>query len=202
MGQKKLYSQSEEQLFIDDYFSDKQNGKFLDVGAYDVFRFSNVRSLFEKGWGGILVEPQPANFNGIKEHYKDDKRIEVLNIAIGETSGEIDFYESDGDAVGTTDVEHMKKWGAAGVKYTKIKVPQLSVSDFMHEYCDKVDFISIDTEATNMAVFRAVPEFVWQQIRMLCIEHDNCKQEIEEKLSKYGFNVLYTNAENIILAKP
>lgn len=195
------YSQNAEELYILDYFADKPNGRFIDIGSYDIFRFSNVRALYERQWDGVMVEPAPKNFKAIADHYKDEPRIKVLNVAVGEVGGEIDFYESDGDAVGTTDEAHMKKWGDAGVKYSKIKVQQVSVVDFMNEYCKDVDFISIDTEATNVAVFRAIPDFVWEQIKMLCIEHDLHQKEIEDKLSGFGFFKLYENGENIILAK-
>lgn len=202
MEEKKQFSQNSEELFILDYFEKQEKGRFIDIGAYDIERFSNVRALYLKGnWGGVLVEPQPENYAAIAEHYKDDPKIEVLNVAIGEKSGEIDFYESNGDAVGTTDEEHMKKWKDGGVQYTKIKVKQLSVFEFMHEYCHDVDFMSIDTEATNIIVFRNIEDWVWKQIRMICIEHDQHQQEIEEKLTTFGFTKLYENAENIIMAK-
>lgn len=196
------WSQNSESAFVIDYFSDTPTGKFMDIGSYDVFRFSNVRDLYEKGgWFGIMVEPAPANFRAIADHYKDEPRIEVLNVAIGAESGEIDFYESNGDAVGTTDLDHMKKWSDGGVKYTKIKVKQVSVNEFMHEYCVDVDMLSIDTEATNMVIFRNMPEFVWKQIRLLVIEHDGFQKEIEDKLTDYGFIKLYENGENLLLAK-
>jgi FkbM family methyltransferase len=198
---KMKYSQGDEEAFILDFFSDKPNGKFLDIGAYDVFRFSNTRRLYELGWEGILVEPAPQNYKAIADHYAGDERIKVLNVAIGETNGEIDFYESDGDAVSTSDLAHMKKWGDAGVKYSKIKVPQISVVDFVGKYAKDADFLSIDTESTNMVVFRNIPEWVFEQISLLCIEHDGHHEEIEEKLEKYGFMKLYLNAENIILGK-
>lgn len=195
------YSQNSEELYILDYFSGKQDGKFIDIGAYDVFRFSNIRALYEKGWGGILVEPAPQNYKDIADHYKDEPSVNVLNVAVGETNGEVDFYESDGDAVGTTDAAHMKKWGDAGVKYSKIRVQQVSVADFMNEHCKDIDFLSVDTESTNIHVFRNIPDFVWEQISMLCIEHDGHYDEIEEKLTDFGFVRLYFNGENIILAK-
>jgi FkbM family methyltransferase len=195
------FSQSDEENFILFQYKDKPNGKFIDIGAYHVERFSNTRALYLAGWSGILIEPSPKNYQAIADHYKDEERITVLNVAIGKETGEIDFYESDGDAVSTSEIDHMKKWGAAGVKYKKIKVLQLAVEAFMTIYCKDVDFLSIDTEATNMEVFRCIPNFVWEQISMLCIEHDQHQHEIEDKLSQFGFNTLYVNAENIILAK-
>lgn len=201
MEESKLYSQNSEQLFIMDYFSDKPTGKFIDIGAYDAIRFSNVRALFEKGWSGVLVEPAPENYRGIKEHYEGEPRIEVLNVAIGATNDEIDFYDCGGDAISTTDLDHMKKWGDAGVKYTKIKVKQMSVEDFMNEYYFDHEFLNIDTEATNIIVFRNIPDWVLGKVKMICIEHDNYQTEIEERLKSFGFTTRYVNAENIILAK-
>lgn len=194
------FSQNSEELFILDYFSDKQVGSFIDIGAFHVEKFSNTRALYLKGWSGILVEPAPKNYEAIDKHYEGNSRISVLNIAIGDKTGEIDFYACE-DAVSTSNEAHMEKWHKAGVPYEKITVPQLSADSFMRQYCQDVDFISIDTEATNIEVFRNIPDFVWEQIKMLCIEHDGFIEEIKTKLADFGFTTRYVNAENIILAK-
>lgn len=199
--EKKLFSQNSEQLFIMDYFSDKPTGKFIDIGAYDTERFSNVRSLYLDGWKGVLVEPAPSNYKGIADNYADDKDVVVLNVAIGAENGIIDFYDCNGDAISTTDEAHKTKWEAAGVKYTKIQVPQMEVVEFMEQYARDCNMMSIDTEATNMVVFRNIPDWIWEQISLLVIEHDTCQDEIEEKLKPFGFVTLYINSENIVLAK-
>ncbi len=198
---KTKFSQNDEEFFILKHFKGKINGNYLDVGAYHITRFSNTRALYELGWAGVLVEPQPENYKAIADHYKDEERIQVLNFAVGETTGDITFYESNGDAVGTTDEEHMKKWGAAGVRYTKITVPQMNVVDFFNEYGKDVDMLSIDTESTNITVFRLIPDWVWERLSLLVIEHDGNLLEINEKLRPFGFNTIHINAENIILAK-
>ena len=87
------------------------------------------------------------------------------------------------------------------VKYNKIHVQQVNAKEFFDTYFDDVDLLSIDTEATNMELFRAIPHYVWERISVLVIEHDGGVEEIENTLKPYGFeNVLY-NAENIIMAK-
>lgn len=197
-----MYSQSSEESFVLQRFKDHKGGKFLDVGAYDTFRFSNTRCLFERGFSGVMVEPAPKNFKNIADHYAGDENIQVLNFAVGEPSGEIVFYESDGDAVSTSDKFHMEKWKKGGVNFTEIKVKQVGVEDFFNQYGHGVDLLSIDTEATNMELFRHIPAWVWDEITMLIIEHDNSQEEIETKLTPFGFETLYVNAENIILAKP
>jgi FkbM family methyltransferase len=195
------YSQTHEEEFILDYFSDTPIGKFIDIGAYHVETFSNTRALYLLGWSGILVEPSPVQFNAIYEHYKNEPRITTLNVAVGDYNGELDFYEVKGDAVSTSDEAHMKKWANAGVVFDKIKVPQIKTKDFFDEYCHGVDFLSIDTEATNMAVFNAIPDYVFEQIKLFCIEHDYKHEEIKERLRDFGFYQLYFNGENIILGK-
>lgn len=194
------YSQNQEEKFILEYFNEIPDGKFIDIGAYDVFKFSNVRALYEEGWRGILVEPSPTNYKAISEHYELATRIEVLNCAVGTTGGEIDFYACD-DAVSTTDIKHRDKWQAAGVPYTKIKVMQVNVIDFMNQYCKGIDFLSIDVESTNIQLFRAIPDFVFEQIKLLCIEHDGNQAEIEGRLVRFDFKTIHINAENIILGK-
>lgn len=195
-----MYSQHDEELFILDYFKDQPKGKFIDIGAYNVEKFSNVRALYLKGWSGILVEPSPENFAAIEKHYQFEPAIEVLNCAVGTTGGEIDFYSCE-DAVSTSDINHKNKWEAAGVPYQKIKVNQVNVIDFMNQYCKDIDFLSIDTESTNIQLFRMIPDFVFEQIKMICIEHDENQEEIEARLKRFGFTTRYTNAENIILGK-
>jgi FkbM family methyltransferase len=194
------YSQNQEEKYITEYFQNK-TGKFIDIGAYDVFRLSNTRKLFELGWCGILVEADPTNYKAIADYYKDEPRIEVLQTAIGISNEDLVFYTSGGDAVSTSDVNHKTKWEKGGVNYNQITVPQLHILEFLEQHGKDTDFISIDTEATNMDIFRAIPEWFWNQISMLCIEHDNCVVEIVSKLESFGFQTKYLNAENIILAK-
>lgn len=197
----KKFSQSDEQIFILDHFKNKAIGKFIDIGAYHVEKFSNTRALYLNGWNGLLIEPQPENYQAIAGHYAGEPRIEVLNFAVGEPAGDVTFYESNGDAVGTTSEQHMQKWSEGGVKYSKITVPQMGVVDFFDKYGHGTNFLSIDTEATNFELFQHIPDWVWEEIEMLCIEHDTHNEEIEEKLSRFGFTTLYINSENIILAK-
>ena len=40
-----------------EYFQDNKDGFFVEVGAYDGWRWSNTLSLVESHWSGIMIEP-------------------------------------------------------------------------------------------------------------------------------------------------
>ncbi len=196
-----MYSQNNEEKIITDYFAEKPAGKFIDIGAFHVFELSNTRKLFELGWNGVMVEADPLNYKAIADHYENESRIEVLNVAIGVSNDDLEFFSSGGDAVSTSVQEHREKWQKGGVNFETIKIPQLHVAEFLEANGKDASFISIDTEATNMQIFNAIPDWFWQQIDMICIEHDNCIVEIVGKLEPFGLETKHLNAENIILCK-
>ena len=195
-----MYSQNAEQSYITEYFNGKI-GNFIDIGAFHPYKFSNTRRLYELGWSGVIVEPAPSLFKLFEETYKDDPRITLLNQCIGDITGHVTFYESEGDAVSTTNIEHKIKWEKAGVPFKEITVPMMETTWFFNQYCKNVDFISIDTESTNMNIFRRIPDWVWKEISMLCIEYDQQHIEIKGTLVDFGFKEIHRNAENLILAK-
>lgn len=199
------YSQNNEQEFIENYFLNYGNGnggKFLDIGAYDPFKFSNTRCLYEKGWRGIYVEPSPICFERFKETYGKDPRIQLLNYAISTNDGSIIFYESNGDAISTTSIQHKDKWErGAGVKYQEIIVPTMSMAKLLSQFGADIDFLSLDTESTNIELFELLPNDFLHRLKMICIEHDNHYVQIENKLQSFGFRKIHINGENLIMAK-
>jgi len=194
------YSQNEEESFIVDYFKDKI-GKFIDIGGYHPFIFSNTRKLYEMGWKGIIVEPSPICIKAFIKEYEKDERIVLINKAVSDSNGMIKFYESNGDAVGTSDEVHKQIWSNGGINYTEISVPTISMNSLLAEHGGDVNFLSLDTESTNMKLFDLLPEWFFKQIEMICIEHDGHFEEIIERLSPYGFKAIYQNNENVICAK-
>lgn len=202
VNNKGLYSQGAEENFVLEELGDKPPAKYLDIGAFHTFTFSNTRRLYELGWVGCLLEPQKVNYEAIAAHYRHDPRMTILNVALGETTDMVTFYDSGSDAVGSTSAEHRDRWAASGIKYTETKVHQISVDSFLKLHCTPdVKMISLDTESTSMPIFRLFPDWVWEQIDVLVIEHDGFFSEVEEKLNPFGFFKVYLSGENIIMSK-
>ncbi len=200
-----MYSQNLEQQYIVNYFAQNTSGgsrKFLEIGAYDAFKFSNTRALFETGFNGIMVEPSPACFARLKEVYGNEMRIHLINAAIAENDGVVTFYEAGGDAIGTTDPDHKLKWErGANVQYKQITVPAMSMQRLMSQFGMDIDFLSLDTEGTNFKLFNLLPNYFLHRLKCICIEHDGKNQEIMAKLNSYGFRQIYLNNENLVAVK-
>lgn len=63
------YSQCEEDKFLNEnFFKNKKNGVYIELGALNGVLYSNTK-FFEDNlnWTGILIEPHPIMFKGLKE---------------------------------------------------------------------------------------------------------------------------------------
>lgn len=194
-----MYSQNKEEQFITDYFKNKNDGFFVDIGGYNPFKFSNTRKLYELGWSGAYVEPSAICFQNFEKEYKDNLKISLFNFAIGSYNGHIEFYEANGDAISTTSTHHLEKWKKVG-KFDKKQVEIKEINEFLSQF-ENIDFISIDVESTNIELFNLVQDKYWTNIKMICIEHDNYNEIIKNKLTKFGFKQIHINGENLIMAK-
>lgn len=199
-----MYSQNNEEQFITQYFRNNlpNGGRYLEIGSFNAFIFSNTRALFEMGWSGVLVEPNPICMQGLIDVYGKEPRIKLIEAAVTNSDGTIKFFMPNGDAIGTTDTSHKKKWEEnAGVKYSEIEVKTISMQNLLKEHGEDIDFINIDVEGTNMSLFYLIPDDFFRRLKMICIEHDYQNKIIEQKLTAFGFKTLLLNGENLIMAK-
>jgi FkbM family methyltransferase len=196
------FSQNDEENYILDYFSGLTNGKLIEIGAYDPFKFSNTRALIEQGWSGVLVEPDPICYARLNAEYSETERITLIQKAITEADGEITFYSSGGDAIGSTSIAHKQKWEQGyKVKFTETTVPTLAMYNLLEQYGEGCDFINIDVEGCNLDLFHLIPIDFIQKVKMICIEHDGHLDHMKSVLATEGFRFIMSNAENLIMAR-
>jgi FkbM family methyltransferase len=61
---------------------------FIQVGVCDGITADPLRKYIERcGWRGVLVEPQAAAANALRELYRDNTRIQILQAAVDGTTG-------------------------------------------------------------------------------------------------------------------
>jgi len=170
-------------------------GRFLDIGSYHAFHFSNVRALYERGWSGVMVEPSPGPFDSLLREYGNDDRVTLVCAAVG--NGDLASLFTTHDALSTT----VKSWyeglkaqpGYQGGFYGSFLAPTVTLLDLMP--LGPFDFVSIDTEGTSGEIFRDLLSL--RTPRCICVE----QTQPDLVAMQCGYEVAYQNGTNVIYVK-
>jgi FkbM family methyltransferase len=165
----------QDKILDEQIFKGKRNGIFVEVGALDGFGASNTY-FFEKerGWSGLLIEPNPIEFNkmalidrplSIKENCAiSDTEMDINFLSIGGPcnvlSGIMEFYNSKHlDRINNElnmyagyPVGHELHSTRDLIKMKAVRLQTL----FDKHNMTKVDLISIDVEGAEMQVLESI----------------------------------------------
>jgi FkbM family methyltransferase len=188
------YSQLGQDRFIDEYYNQKENGVFLDIGAHDGKTLSNTYFLEKtRNWRGICVEAQPVLFEDLNKNRSSTN----LNCAISNYNGEIEFTFVDGYAnmlSGISDdyndshknriTNEVERHGGS---INKIIVKARTLQDVLDEYnIYDIDFCSIDTEGSEFRIVQSI-DFTKTNIKVFIIENNYQDTIIKDFLEKNGY---------------
>jgi FkbM family methyltransferase len=56
---KAIFPYEDEARLKDEFFADRRDGFFVEVGANDPEKWSQTFAFEQRGWSGVLIEPQP-----------------------------------------------------------------------------------------------------------------------------------------------
>lgn len=202
-------SQVQQDLVLDQQiFKGKTNGVFVEVGALDGFGASNTW-FFEKerNWSGLLIEPNPIEFNKMVNHPRDLSHKE--NCAISDIEQEITFLSIEGpcnvlsgikefynlqhiDRI-NRELEMYKNYPEGHELYSRkeeIKMKAVRLQSLFDKYgITKVDLISIDVEGAELQVLNSI-DFSKTSIDVLLIENNYGLQKETEFLINRGYKLL------------
>jgi FkbM family methyltransferase len=149
------YAQNMEDYHLDVAFGGAHQGRYIDVGGGHPVAGSVSFWFYQRGWSGIVVEPQP---DLAALHRRLRPRDTVVEAVIGRTSGEIDFFKIDRlHGLSTTVRGHAEAAGLHGVGFQTMKLPSISLADLCRTYeIDTVDFLKIDVEGGERDVLEGV----------------------------------------------
>ena len=74
------------------YFGCRDDGFYVEVGAYDGLFASNTWGLAQRGWHGLLIEPIPPLADKCRRNYARFERIQVLQVAAGDCQKAIPLH--------------------------------------------------------------------------------------------------------------
>jgi len=195
-----MYSQNDEEKYILGHFAGV-TGRFYDIGAADGKLLSNTYALLKQGWRGVEVEPDPINFIYMRKGLSDfQDQVDMVNAAVSTTKGLTPFWDSGGNLVSTISENH----------YHACR-PQFPYMENLTYYINPVtpaelfdtfgpaEFISLDVEGNNLAVFRELP-FAWPELSMICVELEE-PDKMVALAAEHGFRELHRTSENLLLAR-
>lgn len=166
----------------------KRNGFFVEVGTGDGERLSNTFMLERKfGWRGLLFEPNRQFYSDVRQcrsaivdcraaYSSDGETLTFLESAIaGELSTLSQFADTDNSQRG---------------KQYEVECVTLNTAFFQNNVPNEIDFLSIDTEGSEMNVLSGL-DLNKYDIKFIVVEHNGDlakKNIIVNHLTDFGYS--------------
>jgi FkbM family methyltransferase len=198
------------------FLGERSDGLFVEVGAYDGISYSNSSCLAEVGWSGILIEPIPSFAEQCRTRYRNNKRIQIVEAAVGAENSTVEMlvgaeFTSTDDKVMTR--YRSLKWSKAAVRdSTRLRVRQLTLDEILDaaNLAGKpVDVLIVDVEGAETAVFEGFSIDRWRP-RMIIAElshthpnfHDISWNDavLQQNIVQAGYMVVYKDYINTVFA--
>jgi FkbM family methyltransferase len=193
LTEKPLYSQSKEELVIRNFFKDRRQGFFVDVGCASPIANSNTYYLeHHLGWTGIGVDALAEYAPAWKQKRPGSRFFAFL---VSDHSDTVDtFYRSELRGISSVQKRNIAPGGDA-VKWEEMKVPTTTLNKLLDQNgVTRIDFLNMDIEGheppalAGFDIDRFKPELV-------CIE---AKPENREKIMKYFTDHRYRRLKRYI----
>jgi len=195
------YSENEEEWIIRDFFKDRREGFFVDVGANHYLRNSNTYFL-EKNlrWSGIAVEPQRA-FGADYQKYRP--RTRFFPMFVSDVSNETAKLYMAGRA--TLSVSENRAFAEMFGPLKESRAPTITLNDLLSEvHATSIDLLSIDVELAEPKVLAGI-DIDRYQPALVCIEaHPAVRQQTLDYFARHRYVVvgkyLRVDSQNLYFA--
>jgi FkbM family methyltransferase len=145
------YTQNLEDYHLSLAFSGQATGTYVDIGAGHPIADNVSFWFYERGWAGIVVEPQPELTALYSQLRPRDIAVRAL---IGRQTGECDFYLVERLHGFSTIIEqHARRAKDFGADYRTVRLPVITLANLCESYGLKdIDFLKIDVEGAEADV--------------------------------------------------
>lgn len=167
----------------------KRGGFFVEFGATDGLNLSNTY-LLEKsyGWTGILAEPNPVWHAALRKN----RACAISTKCVAAKSGEtVPFLATASPELGTmARLTPSDQHAGARQDGKTIAVETVGLNDLLraHGAPKTIDFLSIDTEGSELEILRAFDFSAWD-VRLLAVEHNGtvAERELDRLMAANGY---------------
>lgn len=189
------YGQFGEDQYLERYFAEKYGanyvGNCIDIGASDGMNGSNTYFFEKNGWDCICVEANPNYADAAKKIRKNVFNFGISNIDKKDADFMIyTLYDGSETAISSLTIDsRLENQLNNLIKSTSIIQIEILTLDTLLDsinYCKKIDFVSIDTEGTEIDVLGGFDLLRWKP-EILVIENNYKDVIISEYASKYNY---------------
>jgi FkbM family methyltransferase len=176
-------------------FPNKNDGYFVDIGAYDGVSISNTMFLEELGWSGICIEPHPKVF----ERLISNRNCRCVNCALWYEDTTVDFLSLTGYTEMLSGIKQsyderhynriLSELNSYGGHKEIIKIEAKKFDKL--DINKKIDFLSIDTEGSELEILSTI-DFNLYEIKVICIENNFYEQRFSDFFTERNYK-LYKN---------
>jgi FkbM family methyltransferase len=168
---KKSYSMDKEDVNILNYFGDKRDGFYIDVGCFHPISANNTYLLYLKNWRGINIDISQFSIDLFNFLRPEDHN---LKAAVSEKNEIVNIYfQKKLSLLSTTDKERAKKVFQGKIKSNEIQSYTLNQiienSKFQNR---EIDLLDIDVEGTDYKVLLGI-NFKKYKPKLICVEIHN-----------------------------
>jgi len=175
------YSKNREDLFLSNYFKNKFNGRYIDIGAYHPYRGSNTYLLYKKGWNGINIDLSKTSIDLFNIARPKDVN---LNLAVSDRKEKIKTYENKNlGLMNTTN----PLFASLFIKnhYSR-KIWANSLNNLLKKYSaknNKFELIDIDAEGSDYKILKKI-DFKKYSFKLILIETHTFNAKTKAEKSK------------------
>ena len=183
------YSQCGEDLFIEDFFKHKNDGTYLDIGAFNPVKYSNTLLLYQKGWRGTNIDLNQTSIDLFNIFRPRDRNI-CAAISSKEEKVKVSI-ENIFSPLNTISSKRSKKLNQNSVKKNLYYVKTKKINKLIK---NKFDFLNIDIEGLDFKVLKSI-NLRFFKPKLICIEILDKKKS--NQLIKFLKNLEYTFIKKI-----
>ena len=165
---KKSYAMDNEDTTVLNYFKDKKDGFYVDVGCYHPIHRNNTYLLHKKNWSGINIDISEFSIDLFNYLRPNDLN---YNCAISNKNEIISlFYQKELSQLSTTDKDQAETVFQGNIKEKAIQAFTLDEILNKDKFKDvKINFLDIDVEGADLKVLEGL-SFDKFKPELVCVE--------------------------------
>jgi len=200
-----FYSQFGQDIYFNELFPENYKGVCIEIGAYDGMFGSNTLYFENKGWDCLCIE---GNYDAYLKCKKIRKK--SLNYCVSNENNDESVFtifnlnDKNQSAISSLrpDERLIDSHSNLIENITIQKVKTRTLTTILNElnFCRDIDFISIDTENTEIDVLNGI-DFDYYNIKYLLIENNFNEDKLENFLINKGYKKIHRIAVDDIYMK-